>query len=133
MSAAPLAGLKVAVHARGVAAAYAGRMLAGMGAEIVLVEPPSGRALRREPPFLPGEGRVSALFAYLSAGASSRTCDLAEESGRAALIALLAKTLGLPKSKIRIAAGETARLKAIVIQSDSPALRARLESWGDTP
>lgn len=91
MSAAPLSGLRVAVHARGVAAAYAARMLRGMGADVVLVEPPGGSALRREPPFLPGEGKVSALFAYLAAGAESRTCDLATPEGQAQLIALLSE------------------------------------------
>ena len=57
------------------------------------------------------------------------------EDGKAnaALIALLAKSLGLPKSAIRIASGETARLKTIVLQSNSPALRARLQSWGEKP
>ena len=67
---APLSGLSIAVHASGVAAAYAGRMLGGMGAEIVSIEPPQGSPLRQEPPFLPGDGRVSALFAYLAAGAT---------------------------------------------------------------
>ena len=57
------------------------------------------------------------------------------EDGKAnaALIQLLAKALGLPKSAVRIAAGETARLKTVFIQSDSPALRARLENWGKKP
>ena len=55
------------------------------------------------------------------------------EDGKAnaALIALLAKALGLPKSAIRIVAGETARLKTIAIATDSPALKARLRTWGD--
>ena len=51
----------------------------------------------------------------------------------AALIALLAKTLGLPKSSIRIAAGEASRSKTIAIKSDSPALRARLDPLGEMP
>ncbi|HEY0301741.1 MAG TPA: DUF167 family protein [Rhizomicrobium sp.] len=57
------------------------------------------------------------------------------EDGKAnaALIALLAKTLDVPKSKIAIAAGETARLKTVAIQSTAPALVARLEKWGETP
>ena len=61
--------------------------------------------------------------------------SVAPEDGKAnaALIALLAKTLGLAKSSIRIAAGETSRLKTIAIKSDSPALRARLETWGENP
>ena len=61
--------------------------------------------------------------------------SVAPEDGKAnaALIALLAKALGLPKSSIRIAAGETSRLKTIAIATDSPALKARLETWGETP
>mgnify|MGYP001797027727 CR=1 FL=1 len=31
------------------------------------------------------------------------------------------------------AAGEASRSKTIAIKSDSPALRARLETWGETP
>ena len=72
MSNAPLGSLKVAVHAKGVAAAYAGRMLATLGASVTLIEPDGGSVLRREPPFLPGS-EVSALFAYLAAGMVSVT------------------------------------------------------------
>lgn len=73
MSVAPLHGLRVAAIASGVAAAYAARLLGTMGAEMTLIEPPEGTPLRREPPFL--DGGVSALFAYLAAGASSRVLD----------------------------------------------------------
>ena len=66
----PLSGLRIVVRASGVAAAYAARLLAAMGAEAILVEPPQGSPLRREPPFLPGS-EVSALFAYLAAGMRS--------------------------------------------------------------
>ena len=86
----PLAGLRVVVHASGVAAAYAGRLLAGMGASTVWLEPPAGSPLRLEPPFLPGNGRVSALFAYVAAGTESRVCDLATPDGQRAAAALLA-------------------------------------------
>jgi hypothetical protein len=50
------------------------------------------------------------------------------EDGNAnkALIALLAKTLGIPKNAIRITAGETSRLKTIQIDGDSAALQAKL-------
>jgi len=56
------------------------------------------------------------------------------EDGKAnaALIALLAKTLDVPKSAVHIVAGDGARLKTIAILSASPAPRARLENWGDT-
>lgn len=81
---APLASLRVVTTARGVAAAYAARMLGTLGAEVLLVEPAQGTPLRRQPPFLPG-GDTSALFAYLCAGMRSVVAD------RAALGGLLAQ------------------------------------------
>ncbi|MDE2301204.1 MAG: CoA transferase [Sphingomonadales bacterium] len=86
----PLTGLGVAVRAEGVAAAYAGRMLGTLGAEVLWIEPPDGSPLRREPPFLPGG--TSAIFAYCAAGARSRCCDLSREDGRRAATALLAQS-----------------------------------------
>jgi crotonobetainyl-CoA:carnitine CoA-transferase CaiB-like acyl-CoA transferase len=86
---APLTGLRIVLTARGVAAAYAGRLLGTMGAEVMLVEPPEGCALRRQPPFLK-EG-VSALFAYLCAGFRSQVADLDSAHGRGALGALLSE------------------------------------------
>lgn len=88
MTSAPLSGLRVVAHASGVAAAYAMRLLGTMGAETILLESAQGSPLRGEPPFLAGD--VSALFAYLAAGARSYACDLAGEAGRAALGGLLA-------------------------------------------
>ncbi|WP_108660676.1 CaiB/BaiF CoA transferase family protein [Acuticoccus kandeliae] len=85
----PLAGITVVERADGVAAAYAGRLLAAMGAEVVMVEPPSGTALRREPPFLDGEDRWSALFSYLSVGKKSVVIDLEDTGERAGFAALL--------------------------------------------
>ena len=70
-SSAPLAGLRVAVRASGVAAAYAARLLATMGGTVTLLEPEGGTPLRREPPFLPGG--TSALFAYHTTGFACRT------------------------------------------------------------
>lgn len=83
----PLSGLHVTVHAAGVGAAYAARLLATMGAECILLEPPGGSALRGEPPFLPGS-KISALFAYLTAGMQSRIIGLpADQAGFGALLA----------------------------------------------
>jgi uncharacterized protein (TIGR00251 family) len=57
--------------------------------------------------------------------------SLPPEDGKAnkALIALLAKSLAVPKSSIRIAAGETSRLKTIEIVGDRAALEARLSEF----
>lgn len=85
----PLAGLRIIELSSGVGAAYAGRLLSTLGAETILVEPPSGHPLRREPPFLPGTEEASALFGYLSAGKRSVVCDLAGRAGRDDLSRLL--------------------------------------------
>ncbi len=82
--AAPLAGCRVLECSRTPAAAYAGRLLAAMGARVLLLEPEGGSPLRRAAPPL-GEGDGSALFAYLSAGKRSLVCDLRTDAGRAEL------------------------------------------------
>lgn len=53
------------------------------------------------------------------------------EDGKAnaALIALLASELAIPKSAIRIAAGATSRLKRVEIAGDAAALTALLEEF----
>ncbi|MBU6298022.1 MAG: DUF167 domain-containing protein [Alphaproteobacteria bacterium] len=57
----------------------------------------------------------------------------APEDGKAnaALISLLAETLDVPKSAVRIAAGASARLKRIDIAGDGRVLAARLEALGE--
>ncbi len=76
----PLAGCRVVEHSRTVAAAYAGKLLAAMGATIVMLEPPAGSALRTAPPLIDGTSH-SALFASLAAGKRSRVCDLSSPRG----------------------------------------------------
>lgn len=61
-----LSGVRVVEHASGPAAAYAGRLLAACGADVVMAEPPNGTPLRCEGPFV-GRAPTSALFAYLAA------------------------------------------------------------------
>jgi uncharacterized protein len=58
----------------------------------------------------------------------------APEDGKAnaALIVLLAKALGVPKSAIRLVSGATSRMKIIEIQDDSDKTAVRLENLGDT-
>ncbi len=46
----------------------------------------------------------------------------------AALIALVAKTLDVARSKVTLAAGESARIKRIAIEGDGKSLAARLET-----
>jgi hypothetical protein len=48
----------------------------------------------------------------------------------AAVVALLAKALGVPKSSIRVVAGETARLKTVAIAGEPAQLAAALAKLG---
>ncbi|WP_233889730.1 CoA transferase [Paraburkholderia flagellata] len=80
----PLAGCRVVERSRTVAAVWAGRLLAAMGARVVMLEPPAGHRLRGAAPFIDAGGE-SALFAYLAAGKRSLICDPATPSGRAVL------------------------------------------------
>jgi uncharacterized protein (TIGR00251 family) len=47
----------------------------------------------------------------------------------AALIAFLAKLLGLPRSRVTLVAGASARLKTVLLEGDSATLLARLEAF----
>ncbi len=52
-----------------------------------------------------------------------------EGAANKALVAYLAEALRLRKSDIRIASGETARQKLLVLAGDAAAIIARLEAW----
>lgn len=87
---APLAGIVVIEKSAGVAAAYAGRVLALMGATVIKIEPPGrGDALRSESPPLTLGAALSALYAYLNVNKSSVTLDLTVPAGQQLLGDLL--------------------------------------------
>lgn len=50
-----------------------------------------------------------------------------------ALVALLARALGVAKSRVRIVGGASARIKRIEVDGDGPAIAARLPQWEKTP
>jgi len=81
-----LAGVRV-LDLGGALTAYAARLLADLGADVLLAEPPGGDRLRRSPPFAAGvEGTdASLLFAYYRA--TQRGITLA--AGRPAALDLL--------------------------------------------
>ncbi len=88
----PLDGVKV-VDLSGLAGAYATRMMAALGAEVIKVEPPHGNPLRRMAPFIDGvpEPENSLWWAYLAMGSQSRVLDIHDDADRAALSELLAE------------------------------------------
>ena len=78
-----LAGLRV-VELANERIAFAGKLLADMGADVILVEPPGGDPSRSYPPFvddLPGEGR-SLYWLHYHTSKRSVVIDLSEQSGR---------------------------------------------------
>ena len=71
--------------------AYAGKLLAGLGADVIKVEPPEGCDTRKIGPFYedePGPER-SLYWWHYSLGKRSITLDLESEEGRASLLNLL--------------------------------------------
>ena len=73
-----LDGVRVVELSTGVAAAFCCRYLAGLGADVVKVEPPGGDPTRRLPPFIDAEraDESSALFLYLNTGKRSVVLDV---------------------------------------------------------
>ena len=53
------------------------------------------------------------------------------EDGRAnmALVELVAEELGVPKSTVSVASGQTSRLKTLLVSGDAKALEARVAAW----
>jgi crotonobetainyl-CoA:carnitine CoA-transferase CaiB-like acyl-CoA transferase len=72
--------------------AFAGKLLAGLGADVILVEPPGGSPLREIPPFLDGvsERERSLFFWFYAAGKRGITLDLAHHTAPALLRRLAA-------------------------------------------
>ncbi|HJU15471.1 MAG TPA: CoA transferase [Stellaceae bacterium] len=86
-----LAGLRV-IEIADERAEYTGLLLAGLGAEVVKIEPPEGNATRRIGPFLedrPGPERSLFFWTY-NRNKKSVVLDLREPPGRAHLLNLLA-------------------------------------------
>jgi crotonobetainyl-CoA:carnitine CoA-transferase CaiB-like acyl-CoA transferase len=69
-----------------------GRVLAGLGMEVIKIEPPGGDPVRQLPPFIrSAEGRrLSATFAHLNAGKVSKILDLKKKTDRDGLLELIA-------------------------------------------
>lgn len=81
-----LGGLRVLEVGTGPALAYAGKLFADFGAEVVKAESPDGDAWRRMPPLIDAPGVAqseSALFAWLNTNKRSIAVDTRSEDGRA--------------------------------------------------
>ncbi len=79
-----LEGMTVLEDGGGIAASYAGKLLADLGADVIKLEPPGGDSVRRTPPFAadtPGRER-SGLHLFLDTNKRSLTLDVESASGR---------------------------------------------------
>lgn len=75
-----------------IAGQYCCRMFADFGADVTLIEPPGGSALRHSPPFDPAsDGVGSLLFFHLNLGKRSVVLDLTVPAGRDRLCELARK------------------------------------------
>lgn len=76
----------------GLSGAYAARLFAEAGHEVIRIEAPQGDELRRLPPFLRGREDLEhgAFHQFLNAGKKSVALDLEKTNGRQALSELLA-------------------------------------------
>ena len=75
-----LTGIKVVECGQGVAAAFAAKLFALLGAEVIKVEPPAGDVTRARGPFRAGtrDPEHSGMFIYLNAGKLGVTLDLTD-------------------------------------------------------
>ncbi|PRZ39728.1 crotonobetainyl-CoA:carnitine CoA-transferase CaiB-like acyl-CoA transferase [Antricoccus suffuscus] len=83
MGSAPLDGLAVLDISNSIAGQYCGRLLADAGADVVLVEPPSGTPVRRMGPFWRDGSRPddSILFWHINSSKRSLTLDWTTPTG----------------------------------------------------
>ena len=114
--------------------AYAGKLLAGLGADVIKVEPPEGCSTRNIGPFYedePGPER-SLYWWHYSIGKRSVTLDLESEDGRSSLLALF-KTADLfldarPKRDVDIHGPDEDAIR----EANSDIVIARMSPFGDS-
>ena len=82
-----LDGIRVVEFAQNAAIPHCGRLLAGLGADVVKVEPPDGDAMRRLAALADMESRA---YALINPGKRSIAIDLGSEDARPVIDALFA-------------------------------------------
>ena len=85
-------GLKIIELAQGIAGPFCGKLFAGLGADVVKIEPPAGDTSRTFGPFIPdieNKTEGSGAFLYLNTGKRSVTIDLESENGKNEVLGLI--------------------------------------------
>ena len=122
----PLDGVRVVELTDGVAGAYAGRLMAVLGADVVKVEPPAGDVVRRWGPFPgddPGEevAEQSALHLHLGADKRSVVADLTTAEG-AALVHRLIDTADIVLESFAPNTAASLGFDAASLRAENPGL-----------
>ncbi len=80
----PFGTLRIIECGQGISAAFAGKMLADLGADLIKVEPPQGDVTRRRGPFPEDKPDLerSGLFTYLNVNKRGVVADLTAPKGR---------------------------------------------------
>jgi benzylsuccinate CoA-transferase BbsE subunit len=107
---------------------YCGKLFADLGADVVLVEPPGGTELRREPPFVAGVDGTSLRFLYHNSSKRSVVVDFDNPDDVALLVELIASAhlvidSGAPGRLARLGIGYhelAARNPGLVVASITP-------------
>ena len=124
-----LNGLRVLDASESIAGQYCGRMLADYGAEVTLIEPPTGSALRRREPFDGNDD--SLLFFNLNLGKHSVSLDPMVPSGRKILFDLVkAADVVLVGPGLDRGALQDANPKAVVALVSGFGETGPLAQWG---
>jgi crotonobetainyl-CoA:carnitine CoA-transferase CaiB-like acyl-CoA transferase len=87
----PLAGIRVIEYGQGISAAWATKLLADFGADVIKIEPPGGDIMRRRGPFFDdiADPEHSGLFLYLNTNKRGAVLDLEQGSDQDLFSALL--------------------------------------------
>ena len=119
-----LQGIRV-LELPGQLGAYAGKLFADMGADVILIEPPGGATTRRALPLIsdvsPSSGEASLNFAYFNTSKRSITLDLDHTSGQEAF-KKLAQTANLIIDSSRPGAMKARGLDHLALASIAPRL-----------
>ncbi|MCL8209106.1 MAG: CoA transferase [Actinomycetia bacterium] len=129
-----LADIRVLELCRDVAGAFAGRLFADFGADVIKVEPPGGDPTRRAGPFPQDRPHLerSGLFLHLNRNKRGITLAVEEPSGRA-LFRRLAATADVVLESFGPGRLEAWNLGWEALARDNPRLvLGRLSTWGQT-
>jgi crotonobetainyl-CoA:carnitine CoA-transferase CaiB-like acyl-CoA transferase len=107
---------------------YAGRLLADLGAEVVMVEPPQGHPLRRGHPQREANPEVAeAVFAHLAAGKRSVVADSTLLSDQAVVRDLV------DSAHVVLVLADAAEAYGVAAEDHSGVSFVQVSDWGEGP